>query len=808
MGHSEIISLGTFGGAFSGARLQAVRGAVRVIGIDLGTTNSVVAEIVWDPNRGEPPAVKCLEVVQETPFGNYVHTLVPSVVAIADGKVWIGEGAKRLRADARLRRNRDIFYECKNEMGVRRTYHLAPEGFRCAAEISARILDFLRRAYLEADPKEPDRVVVTVPASFQLPQREDTFRAADLAGIPLQSGDLLDEPVAAFIDYVIRHREAVEELLHGEKNLLVFDFGGGTCDVAVIRLFVQPADRTLAASPLAVSRYHRLGGGDIDAAIVHQVLIPQLIQQRNLQGNELDYEARKLYIEPALLSVAEALKTGLCTELNRLRKFSQPDPKRLQQLTKKQPGRWPCPCPGYPDLALEGPTLSADQFEQVLEPFLDRDFLYPRETEYYLTQSIFGPLQDALQRAGLSRRDVDLVQLVGGSSLIPQVRDAVAQYFDRARILTDDDPEAMQLGVARGAAWHALWLAVFGRGFIQPVAHDAVALRTASGLLELIPKGVSLPYPSADGWIERVDLVVPQTSLHEPLKLRVEVVAVEDSRTLSSRTWLIRPPVNRGQALRLRARMDANQCLRLELSLKDDVRAEPFACTLENPLTVVLNPNQIRQRIEEKEELLRTVPKTAEEVAEALAELATDYAELGQYDKAIFYLQQAMRRRGRPVASWLNLMGIFYGRKGDTDREIKSYQEALRADPGDTAASFNLALAYERLGQREKALAELNRALAVGRGGPYLVLLTRILRGLGRSNEADAALKEAFERFGPVSTLDDWELAWYQHGAQIAGDEKRLKEAAAERQKRRKGLPLAIQAEGALPELQPAVMRK
>ena len=79
--------------------------------------------------------------------------------------------------------------------------------------------------------------------------------------------------------------------------------------------------------------------------------------------------------------------------------------------------------------------MTAEQFETVLEPFLDTELLYAKETEYQLTCSIFAPLQDALERAGLRPSEVNLCLLVGGSSLIPQVKTAVAQYFRAAKVL-------------------------------------------------------------------------------------------------------------------------------------------------------------------------------------------------------------------------------------------------------------------------------------------------------------------------------------------------------------------------------------
>ena len=126
-------------------------------------------------------------------------------------------------------------------------------------------------------------------------------------------GDLLDEPVAAFIDYLVSHQASIDK----PSKLVVFDFGGGTCDIAVFK--VDPEPMTIAA--LSVSRYHRLGGSDIDAAIVHQILIPQLIERNGVQLNDVTFSDRKLRLEPALLGIAETLKTQICEEIDRLQRL-------------------------------------------------------------------------------------------------------------------------------------------------------------------------------------------------------------------------------------------------------------------------------------------------------------------------------------------------------------------------------------------------------------------------------------------------------------------------------------------------------
>src|SRR4051812_42384107 len=129
-----------------------VKGAARVIGIDLGTTNSAAAEAASDGSSQSRPSVRCLALTQPTLDGEHTGVLVPSVVAVADGSTLVGEGAKRLRlkpAQSGLVEGQTIFYECKNEIGLRRTYAHAPDGFRSPAEIVGHVLNFIWQRALE-----------------------------------------------------------------------------------------------------------------------------------------------------------------------------------------------------------------------------------------------------------------------------------------------------------------------------------------------------------------------------------------------------------------------------------------------------------------------------------------------------------------------------------------------------------------------------------------------------------------------------------------------------------------------------------
>jgi molecular chaperone DnaK len=787
---------------------------LRVVGIDLGTTNSTIAEVRWEP--GGSMQVRCVEVDQPTHEGTYTHVLFPSVVAIHGERVWVGEGAKRLRSRAperELEQNRNLFFECKNDMGVARTYHRAPEGFRSASEIGGRVLAALQAAARADDATPIERVVVTVPASFQAAQRRDTLEAARLAGLSLSGGDLLDEPVAAFLDYVMGKEggegrtgaRALDFLTSPavgmteglEGTLVVLDFGGGTCDVAVLRLQRDEEGR-LAVSPLSVSRYHRLGGGDIDSAIVHEVLIPEMVRENNLGPFDLTFEDKKKVLEPSLLGLAEALKISLCSEVARLERFGKYGETDRETIAAQQPVTVEVRV-GERTLKLTRPRLSAAAFEKLLVPFLEHDLLYARETEYRLTCSVFAPLQDALDRSGLSAKDVSSFLMVGGSSLIPQVVREVRPFFPNAKVLTYPDRDSLQTAVARGAALHAAALALTGRGLVQPVANDAIALKAESRSLELVRKGERLPLP-AEGAIRKTGLTVPVTSQKLPVDVRVELVAGEgeQERPLFRGRWSVPPPVTKGEGLVLEYSLDANQILELKLSLATRAGTGGFACTVENPLTNVVNPQAARVKLDALEEDIRTGKVAKEEVQGALIDAADLMVELGHRERAFAQLKKVLQSVNRPNAAVLNRMAMICGDLGDRERAAKLFREAAVAGPRWGGPLFNLALLLERHGDSDAAIAAIDEGLKRERDAPYLVLRARIAgnRGDGAARERDLA--EALGMFGPPQRLDEWRLGWLLTAAGMAG-RKELAEAALAEMRLRKRQPEAGEEGGMLP---------
>ncbi|MFZ5983113.1 MAG: Hsp70 family protein [Acidobacteriota bacterium] len=778
---------------------------LKVWGIDLGTTNSTVTEIRFSSNWdvGAAPDMTVLELDQPTQEGVFTSPLVPSVLAVLpSGGHWVGEGAKRLRArpqEAGLIPERTLFFETKNEMGLKKSYYRAAEPYDRPSKIAGHILQALCERAKEASGGPADRVVVTVPASFQLSQRMDTLSAARMAGLDLGPYDLLDEPTAALLAFIETAGAGELFTAGGLNRVLVFDFGGGTCDVSIVEVTLSAREKRLEAAMRAASRYHRLGGGDLDGAIVHDVLLPALIEENGIDPRELSWAEKKRGLEPQLLGTAEALKIGLCREIDRLKKFGK-YPKGGIGIEAHQP---PVTCwLGGRALSLSKPILTAPEWEQILQPFLDTDNLYARETEYRLTQSVFSPLQDALDRANLKAGEIDVVLLVGGSTLIPEVSEAMGAFFSKAKVVGFDDPLEVQLAVSKGAALHAFCLEVLGHPVIQPVLADTVALLTGKGdPLTLIQAGSSVPYPP-DGGFARIDrLSVPASGEHE---MRMEVVALPSRQVLLNEVWHMDGAAKRGEHITLEYRFGANG----ELECGAYVTERPqqnFHRSAENPLVTVVNPHPTRLRIESLEEEIRQRGGPSPKNAGKLLQLAKLYADLGQYEKAIDFLRVTLRLINRPDAELLNLMGLYYADLKDIERSEKALLAADEASSNWGGPLFNLGVQKWKRGDYTGAVEALQGSLRKEpASAPAQTLLSLCQDALGKEAEAAATRRAARDNFGPPRQMDDWKLGWFETWAHASSDAEGLKAVENERTRRNsKGTPTSEQV--LRPEVRPSI---
>ena len=487
-----------------------------------------------------------------------------------------------------------------------------------------------------------------------------------------------------------------------------------------------------------------------------------------------------------------AVSIGLCQEIRRLEGFGKYANSDWQKVLRRHAGRYANLLPDRPELGLSSPAITAAQLESVLAPFLDTDLLYARETEYRLTQSILGPIADALDVANLRPEDVAFVLPVGGSSLIPQVVQALGRFFPAAEMLTTKDQRQAQTAVARGAAYQALSLAATGRGVFETVASESVSMRTATGSVTLVERGSTLPLRG-----EVPSLRVPRSEGRFDATIRIELMAGEGARQrkLYAGTWAIPQLATGGDAQRRRSRtvgssLGASYC-------PQRCPESPFGVRSQHPLSHVVSPNEHRLEIDGLEEGLSSGAITADGVGEAYARLAELHVNLRMNEKAVDRLTRAVRTQQSPDGGFLMRVAGTYGDLGYYQREEKFYREA-GAISRSGAPWFNLSLSLRRQERYPEALESVDRAIAAEpRRMPYQVCRAMVQQQLGREHRKELAA--AVEGFSAVERLDDWTLGWFRVAAELTKDTALMRRIDDERRNRKQ--PEVIEADGLLPEV-------
>src|SRR6267378_218178 len=423
----------------------------KIVGIDLGTTNSLVAYI--DPQTGQP---KCIP-------GPYGSTLCPSVVSLdADGTVVVGEAARRRL----LTQPERTIYSVKRLMGrgpadIQTELKLFPFRIDPASknvirvvlgdkiftppEISSFILRELKN-WAEAYFGEPvNRAVVTVPAHFNDAQRQATKDAGKIAGLEVLR--LVNEPTAAALAYGLHEKQ--------RGTVAVYDLGGGTFDISVLKLISTSEGDIFQV--LSTNGDTHLGGDDIDH------LLQAFVHEEILQDDQIDFSPHG--------ELAQELRKELIALKHRL---SETDRVTL---------RFP-----LPNGKVFEHEFTRGAFEALIHPVVDR---------------AMGPVRQALADAQLSPKQIEEVVLVGGTTRTPLIRRTVQEFFDR-KPHTELNPDEV---VALGAAVQAN---ILERGVQNMLLLDvtplSLGIETYGGAVaKIIPRNSTIPASAQEMYTTGVD---------------------------------------------------------------------------------------------------------------------------------------------------------------------------------------------------------------------------------------------------------------------------------------------------------------
>jgi molecular chaperone DnaK len=509
----------------------------RIVGIDLGTTNSLVA--YTDPQTGQP---KCIQ-------GPYGSTLCPSVVSLdPDGTIVVGEAARRRL----LTQPERTIYSVKRLMGrgpadVQSELKLFP--FRIdpsnknvirvmlgdkvftPPEISAFILRELKN-WAEAHFGEPvDRAVITVPAYFNDAQRQATKDAGKIAGLEVLR--LVNEPTAAALAYGLHEKQ--------RGKVAVYDLGGGTFDISVLKL-ISTTDGDIF-QVLSTNGDTHLGGDDIDNLL--QAFVHELI----LQHDEIDFSPHgelAQELRKALIDVKHQLSEAETATI----RFALPNGKVFVH------------------------EFTRGALDALIRPVVDRTM---------------GPVKLALADAQLKPTDMDEVVLVGGATRTPLIRRTVQEFFGRKPHIELNPDEVVTLGAAVQAN-------ILDQGvktmLLLDVTPLSLGIETYGGAVaKIIPRNSTIPASAQELYTTGVD---NQTGIDIHV-LQGERELAKDCRSLARFTLKV-PPAPAGlPRIEVKFLIDANGIL--QVGAKDLRTGEQHS--IEVQPSYGINDSEIERMLEE-----------------------------------------------------------------------------------------------------------------------------------------------------------------------------------------------------------------
>lgn len=738
------------------------------VGIDFGTSTTVVS-IATKESGEEKIKILPIKLTQILEDGTiYQSEKLPSVIAWYNGRLLVGEGASNLKYT--LTKGKNIWFSFKMEIGedLGAKYYNSEvgnmEGIKIrnpkdCVRVFFMYLNMLIKKYCQ-DNGLSDNIMyaVSIPASFEANQRKELMEALESNGMNISKQSLIDEPNAAFISYVHDSEESEKPLLispHYNSNVLVFDFGGGTCDISILE--IGKSTNGLYSKNIAISKFTKLGGDDVDRYITFKYILPRFFEVNNVSDDDFITKERQ-YIATQLYKVSERLKILLCKKIsNQMYQLEIPD--YIKSNSDKASITIPVSVETKKGLLTQSEFfLSIKELVEVMSVFMKSSRIptsIKGQEEY---NNIFMPIESAIKKANVCRSEIDYVLLIGGSAQNPFIQEALKKHFDDSEILV---PQDLQTHVSKGAAIHSLLMNGMNKCIIQPITSEPIFVITKDTTNKvLIPAGTTIPCDTVV-----IDDLMPTKDHQEAIELPICVG--------NENKMLFNLKITRDGGFLTTAQVTLALEITADKLLLAKAHCMGVSCMVEPQNPFANKELSTEERIvlrAEREANIETERNGGIPTKKCLISLRKAYEDAGNDFKAAETLEQ--QNVIYPNPEDYNLIGVYYHNSGNKDKAIDFFERALDHNPNDYWPNFNLGntLFYK---DSKRSRQYLHKAYELNPSEPCInILLGRLDKREGKEAEAKEKFQIAYERYEQkwrAKSLNKSDYGWFASVAEELG---------------------------------------